>query len=97
MSDGHSTHTKDVITVMEWGLWWRMKKEVPHIAYVEHMKHHLQLKTADACKSMKIYSFGKMLHVIKFCGVTQSHCKRTDETVHSYYRVTAFYQYFVTK
>jgi hypothetical protein len=97
MSDRHSTYTKDVITVMEWGLRWRMKQEVPRVAYVEHMKYHLQLKTANACKSMKIYSFGKMLHVIKFCGVKWSHYKRTDETVHSYYRVRAFYQYFVTK
>jgi len=97
MSNRHSTYTKDVITVMEWGLWWRMKQEVPQVAYVEHMKHHLQLKTADACKSKKIYGFGKMLHVIKFCGVTRSHYKHTDETVHLYYRVRTFYRYFTTK
>jgi len=97
MSNRPSTYIKDVIIVMEWGLWWRMKQEVPQVAYVECIKHHLQLKTADAYKSMKIYSFRKMLHVIKFCGVTRSHYKRTDEIVHSYYRVRTFYQYFVTK
>jgi len=44
---------------MEWGLWWRMKQEVPQVACVEGMKPHLKLKTADVCKSTKTLKFWK--------------------------------------
>jgi len=53
MSNRPSTYTKDVITIMEWGLWYSMKQQVPQVAYAEVMKHHLKLKTADVCKSTK--------------------------------------------
>jgi hypothetical protein len=69
MSNRPSTYIKDLITVMEWGLWWRMKQEVSQVAYVEHMKHHLRLKTADACKSMKTLQFWKYVtcHQVLWC------------------------------
>jgi hypothetical protein len=59
MSNKPSTYTKDMIRVMEWGLLWRMKQEVPHVASIEGMKPHLKLKTADVCKLTKTLKFWK--------------------------------------